>query len=54
MLETVEPLFNRFFGYFFLRSISKQILDMGECALQFIELRINFLRASKFLEGFIS
>ncbi|MFS7925206.1 hypothetical protein Hanom_Chr04g00281821 [Helianthus anomalus] len=54
MLETIQPLFNSFFLYFFVGSIMKQSSNLREFFPQFLELGVNALSASILLEDFIS
>ncbi|MFS7925301.1 hypothetical protein Hanom_Chr04g00283091 [Helianthus anomalus] len=54
MLETIQPLSNKFFSYFLFRSIMKQSLDQGQFSAQILELRVNTLSTSILLEDFIS
>ncbi|MFS7925307.1 hypothetical protein Hanom_Chr04g00283211 [Helianthus anomalus] len=54
MLETIQPLFNSFFLYFFVRSIMQQSSNLGEFFPQFLELGVNALSASILLEGYLT
>ncbi|MFS7925226.1 hypothetical protein Hanom_Chr04g00282121 [Helianthus anomalus] len=54
MLETIQPLFNSFFFNFFVRSIMKQNLNLGEFFPQFLELGVNTLSTSILLDGYLT
>ncbi|MFS7925288.1 hypothetical protein Hanom_Chr04g00282901 [Helianthus anomalus] len=54
MLETIQPLFNSFFFYFFVRSIMKQSSNLGQFFPQFLELGVNTLSASILLESYLT
>ncbi|KAJ0860834.1 hypothetical protein HanRHA438_Chr13g0627901 [Helianthus annuus] len=54
MLDFIHPFFNRLISYFLARSIIQQIHDLDQHDPQFLELGVNSLRVSIFLQGFIS